>query len=136
MHTACIPAPHSHSHHYQCRTPYAAVHTIVLLIMCIMMTETCWDNLIINIRLVASCWFLSLHPRLLRFNLGRIYCFVVCACELLKSQLIMLVWQDTVKIQLLSQYTEFARESFKSCCSDKTFLLRMAALNILIIFRP
>ena len=28
-----------------------------------MMPETCWDkSLIINIRLVASCWFLSLHP--------------------------------------------------------------------------
>ena len=27
------------------------------------MPETCWDkSLIINIRLVASCWFLSLHP--------------------------------------------------------------------------
>ena len=93
----------------QCRTPYAAVHTLVLLMMgitmpetcwykslitkhqisCIllvslsspyvhaarsqgpkiclmmgiMMPETCWDkSLIINIRLVASFWFLSLHP--------------------------------------------------------------------------
>ena len=47
----------------QCRTPYAAVHTLVLLMMGIMMPETCWDKcLIINIRLVASCWFLSLHP--------------------------------------------------------------------------
>ena len=28
-----------------------------------MMPETCWDkSLIINIRLIASCWFLSLHP--------------------------------------------------------------------------
>ena len=63
VHTACIPDPHSHSHHYQCRTPYAAVHTIVLLMMGIMMPQTCWDkSLIINIRLVASCWFLSLHP--------------------------------------------------------------------------
>ena len=59
---ACIPAPHNHSHHYQCRTPYAAVHTIVLLLMGIIMPEICWDSLIINIRLVASCWFLSLHP--------------------------------------------------------------------------
>ena len=43
--------------------PYAAVHTLVLLMMGIMMPETCWDkSLIINIRLVASCWFLSLHP--------------------------------------------------------------------------
>ena len=62
VHTARVPAPHNHSHHYQCRTPYAAVHTLVLLMMGIMMPETCWDNLIINIRLVASCWSLSLHP--------------------------------------------------------------------------
>ena len=61
--TACIPALHNHSHHYQCRTPYAAVHTLVLLMMGIMMPETCWDkSLIINFRLVASSWFLSLHP--------------------------------------------------------------------------
>jgi len=43
VHTACIPAPHNHSHHYQCRTPYAAVHTLFLLMMGIMMPETCWD---------------------------------------------------------------------------------------------
>ena len=43
--------------------PYAAVHTLVLLMMGIVMPETCWDtSLIINIGLVASCWFLSLHP--------------------------------------------------------------------------
>jgi hypothetical protein len=36
-------------------------HTLVLLTMGIMMPETCWDkSLIINIRLVASCWSLSL----------------------------------------------------------------------------
>ena len=58
-----VPAPHNHSQHNQCRTPYAAVHTLVLLMMGIMMPETCCDkSLIINIRLVASCWFLSLHP--------------------------------------------------------------------------
>ena len=46
----------------QCRTPYVVVHSLVLLMMCIMMPETCWDrSLIINIRLVASCWLLSLH---------------------------------------------------------------------------
>ena len=53
---------HNHSHHYKCRTPYAAVHTLVLLMMGIMMPETCWDkSLIINIRLVATCFFLSLN---------------------------------------------------------------------------
>jgi hypothetical protein len=56
---------HNHSHHNQSRTPYAAVHTLVLLMMGIMMPETCWDkSLIINIWLVASCWSLSLHPKL------------------------------------------------------------------------
>ena len=36
---------------------------MVFLKMGIMMPETCCDrSLIINIRLVASCWFLSLHP--------------------------------------------------------------------------
>ena len=50
-------------HSLQCRTPYAVVHSLVLLKMGVMMAETCWDrSLIINIRLVASCWFLSLHP--------------------------------------------------------------------------
>jgi len=47
----------------QCRTPYAVIHDLVLLMMGIMMPETCWDrSLIIKIGLVASCWFLSLHP--------------------------------------------------------------------------
>ena len=60
VHTAYVPAPHNHSHHYQCRTPYAAMHTLVLLMMGIMMPETCWDkSLIINIGLVASYCFLS-----------------------------------------------------------------------------
>ena len=49
----------------QCRTPYAVIHSLVLLKMGIMLSETCWDiSLIIrvNTRLVASCWFLFLHP--------------------------------------------------------------------------
>ena len=63
VHTAHVPAPHNHSQHNQCITPYAAVHTLVLLMRGIMMPETCWDrSLIINMRLVASCWFLFLHP--------------------------------------------------------------------------
>jgi len=41
----------------------SCVHCVkVLLMMGIMMPETCWErSLIINIELVASCWFLSLH---------------------------------------------------------------------------
>jgi len=63
VHTAYDPAPHNHSQHYQCRTPYAVMHGFVLLMMGIMMPETCLDrSLIINIGLVASCWFISLHP--------------------------------------------------------------------------
>jgi len=63
--TAYDPAPHNHSQYNQWRTPYAVVHGLVLLMMGIMMPETCWDrSLIINIELVASCWLLSLslHP--------------------------------------------------------------------------
>ena len=64
---ACVPAAHNQNHHYQCRTPYAVVHTLVLLMMGIMMPETCWDkSLIINIRLVAPCWFLSLNPKIIQ----------------------------------------------------------------------
>jgi len=68
VHTACDPAPHNHNQHNQCRTPYAVIHGLVLLMMGMMMPETCWDrSLIINIRLVASCWFLCLHPRITKY---------------------------------------------------------------------
>jgi len=51
------------------RTPHAVGHCLILLMMVIMMPEICWDiSLIIDIELVASCWFplslslsLSLH---------------------------------------------------------------------------
>ena len=63
VHTARGPTPHNHSQHNQCRTPYVVIHSLVLLKMGIMMPETCWDrSLVIKTRLVASCWFLSLHP--------------------------------------------------------------------------
>jgi len=62
VHTAHGPAPHNHNQHNQCRTPYAVAHDLILLMTGIMIPETCWDrSLIINIGLVASCWFLSLH---------------------------------------------------------------------------
>ena len=41
VHTARVPSPHNHSHHNQRGTPNAAVHTLVLLMMGIMMPETC-----------------------------------------------------------------------------------------------
>jgi hypothetical protein len=34
-----VPAPHTHSHHNQCSTPYAALQTLVLLLMGIMMPK-------------------------------------------------------------------------------------------------
>jgi len=69
VHTAYDPAPHNHSQHNQCRTPYAVIHGLVLMMMGIMMPETCWDrSLIINIELVASCWFISLHPTKIFFS--------------------------------------------------------------------
>ena len=54
-------APHNHSQPqptHPGRTPHAVVHGLILLMMGIMMPETCWNrNLIINIELDASCWF-------------------------------------------------------------------------------
>ena len=64
--TQCTTQLHTttanHNQHNQCRTPYAVVHSLVLLMMGIMMPETCWDrSLIINIGLVVTYWFISLH---------------------------------------------------------------------------
>ena len=68
-----LHSAHSLRHQNQCRTPYAAVHTLVLLVRGIMMPETCWDkSLIINITLVASCRFLSLRLTFV--------CVCVCVC--------------------------------------------------------
>ena len=50
-------------------TPHAVAHGLVLLMIGIMMPETfCDRSLIINIGLVASCWFRSLHPACKRFR--------------------------------------------------------------------
>jgi len=74
VHTAHEAAPQDHSQPqptHPGRTPHAAIHGLILLMMDIMMPETCWDgSLIINIGIDASCWFLSLHATL-RNNLGR-----------------------------------------------------------------
>ena len=70
-------APHNHSQHNQCRTPYAVIHGLVLLMMVIMMPETCWDrSLIINIGLVASCWFISVHPWVCVFSSTGVWHYV------------------------------------------------------------
>ena len=56
-----VSAPHDHGKQNQCWTPHAGLHGLVLLTMGIMVSETCWDKrLKINLRLAASCWFLSL----------------------------------------------------------------------------
>ena len=60
VHTVCAPAPHNHSHHYQCRTPYAAVQTLVLLTMGIMMPETCWDKRFDNKHQISCILLVSL----------------------------------------------------------------------------
>jgi len=61
VHTAHDAAPQDHSQPqptHPGKTPHAVRHGLILLMMGIMMSETCWDrNLIINIELVASCWF-------------------------------------------------------------------------------
>jgi len=61
VHTAHNAAQQDHSQPqptHPGRTPHAVGHGLILLMMGIMMIETCWGRtLIINIELVASCWF-------------------------------------------------------------------------------
>jgi len=81
VHAAHDTAPQDHSQHNQWRTPHAVGHSLILLMMGIMMPETCWDrSLIINIGLVASCWF-SLHLMFMMHghkNL-KLTCMLVCS---------------------------------------------------------
>ena len=57
VHTARSPTPHNHRQHNQRRTPHAVVYGLDLLMMGIMMSETCCDN---KHQISLSCWFLSL----------------------------------------------------------------------------
>jgi len=61
VHTAHNAAPQDHSQPrptHPVKTPHAVGHGLILLMMGIMMPETCWGrSLILNIELVASCWF-------------------------------------------------------------------------------
>ena len=41
VHTTYDPAAHNHSQHNQCRTPYAVIHGLDLVMMGIMVLETC-----------------------------------------------------------------------------------------------
>jgi len=62
-HTASVQAPHNLN---QCRTPYAVIHSLVLLMMGIMMPETCSDtSSIINIRLVCILLVYLSSPHIL-----------------------------------------------------------------------
>ena len=92
----------------QCRTPYAAVHSLVLLKMGIMMPETCWDRrLTINIRLVASCWFLSLHPT-----------FMMHGHKSLKSQIKFNNWCSLFKCSIINVhcFQSFQPTKFRLWC--------------------
>jgi len=60
LHTAHDAAPHNHSQHNQCRTPYAVVHGLVLLMMGIMMAETCWDRSFDNRHRISCILLVSL----------------------------------------------------------------------------
>ena len=99
--------------HNQCRTPYAAVHTLVLLMMDIMMPETCWDkSWIINITLVASCWSLSLSLHRTVQSLTRSATFeqTVCLVYLLSftwSVMQLIYWRTCLSAN------EFATEAWK-----------------------
>ena len=80
VHTSRVPAWHNN----QCRTPYAAVHTLVLLMMGITMPETCWDKKFDNkhqiscILLVSlsSPWYVGVFNRVLQNEL-----VVYCMCH-------------------------------------------------------
>ena len=60
--------------------PYAVVHSLSFLTMGIIMPETCWDKrLIINITLVASCWFFSLYIAfIIHGHKNPTFCFPAC----------------------------------------------------------
>ena len=78
--------------------------SLVLLTMGIMMPETCWDkSLIINVRLVASCWFLSLSSPLKKF--------ICCKLVLLISLLVIRVSERTSK----SSYRSLFAPKILSC---------------------
>ena len=80
------------------------VKITVLLMMSIKMPETCWDkSLIINIRLVASSWFLSLHPT-----------FMMHGHKSLKLKLITLYTR--IKVQLLRHRETVCDVTGKKIC--------------------
>ena len=134
VHTARVPAPHNHSQYNQCRTPYAAVHTLVLLMMGIMMPETCWDrSLKIIIRLVASCWFLCLHPMFIYLFIyihSFIHLFMMHSHKSLKKMDIHLsscIIFINLRI-LLQRLTVF---SYKTCHFQYIYIYKEANIRIL-----
>jgi hypothetical protein len=60
VHTVSSPAPLDFKRQYQCWTLYAVIHYIVLLMMGILMPESCWPKKHrINVICVASSWFIT-----------------------------------------------------------------------------
>ena len=63
---------HHYAHHQENNSVHCRIWFCALVVMavavwswdvsCVHCEDYCWDSLIINIKLVASCWFLSLHP--------------------------------------------------------------------------
>ena len=97
------------------------VHTLVLMMMGIIMPEHVEISLIINIRLVTSCWFLSLHPILLLclciliiYVLFCVFCFIVLFSVLFVCKCV-LYHCHRVSAQLLSTNISILRYTYVAC---------------------
>ena len=76
----------NHSLHTQCRTPHAVGHGLILLMMVIMMPETCWNKKLDNkLRISCILWVLSLHLIFKHSSLCIVGLFHMCSvyCSLL-----------------------------------------------------
>ena len=68
--SACVPTPHNRSQHIQANTTRGFIQS-VLLTMGIMMSETCWANLLwIKIYTCVICWFFLLILRAHLFTIA------------------------------------------------------------------
>jgi len=135
VHTAHSAPPHNHSQPQPAQTVQNTIcgsTGLVLLMMGIMMPETCWDrSLIINIGLIASCWFLSLHPR---FFLIRVHKLVHLKFRAFSSSLTFPITSYKVRgifwvrNERTSRLTEFLTISF--------YVLLMLLLEISFLSFP
>ena len=108
----CVELGRKLSQHNQCRTPYAVIHGLVLLMMGIMMPETCWDrSSIINIGLVASCWFISLHHNVnflaWQIKVSKHYKVILCLTIYFCSWIDLLCKFIRLKNEILQLYRHF-----------------------------